>query len=69
MRAYRWLAVVPPAATLIGPFVANRVRPLVFGLPLLLAWCVVCVFLTSATMGLIYALDRADRRRTPGQAR
>lgn len=64
MRGYRWLAVVPPVGMLVGPFVANRVRPLVFGLPLLLAWCVAWVFLTSATLGLIYTLDRAERRRT-----
>ena len=61
--AYRWLAVVPPLGILAGPFVVNRVRPFVFGLPLLLAWLVGWVLLTSATMGLIFALDRANRRR------
>lgn len=68
MRWYRWLAVVPPIGMLVGPFVANRVRPFVFGLPLLLAWCVVWVFVTSATMGLIYTLDRAERNRAPRNA-
>ena len=60
--AYRWLAVIPPIGILAGPLVVNRVRPFVFGLPLLLAWCVVWVFLTSATMAVIFALDRAQRR-------
>jgi len=44
------------------PFV-NRVEPWVFGLPLLLAWVLVWVLLTSATMWLIYALDRRHERR------
>ena len=61
---YRWLAVIPPLGLLAGPFVVNRVRPFVLGLPLLLAWCVAWVFVTSATMALIFALDRARRQGT-----
>jgi TRAP-type C4-dicarboxylate transport system permease small subunit len=57
-RRYRWLAVVPPLAILVGvPFV-NGVQRYVLGLPLLLFWIVACVLLTSATMGLIAALDQ-----------
>jgi hypothetical protein len=40
------------------PF-ANRVEPYVFGLPFLLFWIVAWVLITSAVMGLIYALDRS----------
>jgi len=57
-RAYRWLALIPPLGMLAGiPFV-NRATPLVFGLPPLFAWMIVWIVLTTAIMGVIYALDR-----------
>lgn len=63
MRRHHLLALLPLAALLGAPFVANRVEPLVFGLPFLLAWCVGAVILSSATMALIHKLDqRADAR-------
>jgi hypothetical protein len=40
------------------PFV-NRVHPLVFGLPLLFAWIVGWVLVTSAVMGCILLFDRS----------
>ncbi len=67
-RPWRWLALVPAAAVLLAPFVANRVEPRVFGLPFLLAFITGWVLTTSAVMALIFVLDeRADRRegRTP----
>jgi xanthosine utilization system XapX-like protein len=61
MAFVRWLAVLPFIGILIGvPFV-NRVEPLVFGMPLVLAWIVLWVLLTAAIMGLIYAVDPANR--------
>mgnify|MGYP001552488861 FL=1 len=66
MRWYRWLAVLPAAGMLGGVPFANRVSPYVFGLPFLLFWIVAWVVLTSAIMGLIYALDRARDRAAPG---
>ena len=61
-RRYRWLALLPPVALLVGiPFV-NRVHPLVLGLPLLLAWIVGWVIATSAVMGCVWMLDRARSR-------
>lgn len=61
MRRHHLLALVPLAALLGAPFVANRVEPRLFGLPFLLAWCVGAVLLSSATMALIHTLDqRAD---------
>lgn len=57
-RAYRWLAVVPPLAILVGAPIANGVRLYLLGLPFLLLWIVACVLLTSATMGVILVLDR-----------
>ena len=60
MRPHHWLALLPLAALLGAPFVANRVETTVLGLPFLLAWCVGAVLLTSATMALIHHLDRRD---------
>ncbi len=57
----RWLAVLPFLGMLIGPFFLNRVEPLVLGMPLLLAWLVMWVVLTSAIMAVIYAFDPANR--------
>ena len=58
LRWYHWLAAVPAVGMLGGiPFV-NRVHPLVFGLPLLFAWLVAWVLVTSAVMGAILLLDR-----------
>lgn len=61
MHALRWLAILPFLGMLIGPFFLNRVEPYVLGLPLLLAWLVFCVVITSAIMGLIYVTDRENR--------
>jgi hypothetical protein len=61
MRTIRWLAVVPPVAVLVGPFFLNRVTPFVFGMPLLLAWLVAWIFITSAILAVIYRLDPANR--------
>jgi Protein of unknown function (DUF3311) len=62
MDAIRFLAVLPYIGMLGGVFFFNRVQPLVLGLPLLLAWLVLWVLLTSAVMGIIYVCDPANRR-------
>ena len=61
MRHLRWLAVLPIIGVLVGPFFLNRVEPFVLGLPLLLAWLVICVLGTSAIMGLIFLTDPDNR--------
>jgi hypothetical protein len=61
MRFLRWLAVLPFLGMLIGPFFVNRATPLVLGMPLLLAWIVLWVLLTSAVMAVIYVNDPANR--------
>jgi hypothetical protein len=59
-RRYHWLAILPAIGMLGGvPFV-NRVHPMVFGLPLLFAWLVGWVLVTSAVMGCILVLDRSN---------
>ena len=57
----RWLAALPFLGMLIGPVFLNRAQPLVLGMPLLLAWLVMWVVLTSAIMAVIYAFDPANR--------
>jgi hypothetical protein len=58
-RLYRWLAVLPPLGLLAGvPFV-NRPRPLVLGLPPLMAWIILWILVTPIVLGVIFALDRA----------
>jgi hypothetical protein len=57
----RWLAALPFLGMLIGPFFLNRAQPLVLGMPLLLAWLVMWVLLTSAIMAVIYAFDPVNR--------
>jgi hypothetical protein len=60
-RPWRWLAVVPAAAVLLAPYVANRVEPRILGLPFLLAFITGWVVVTSVVMAVIYQLDdRAD---------
>jgi len=57
LRAYHWLALVPPLGMLGGVPFANRVHRLVLGLPFLLLWIVIWVVLTAACMALFYSLD------------
>ena len=46
---------------LVGVIYFNRATPFVMGMPLLLAWMVGCVILTSVIMGIIYLCDPANR--------
>ena len=62
LRAYHWLAVVPPLGMLGGVPFANHVHTLILGLPFLLFWIVVWVVLAAACMALLYTLDH---RSTP----
>lgn len=72
MTYIRWLALLPFLGMLGGPFVLNRVTPFVFGMPLLLAWLVFCVVMTSVIMGVIYLCDpqnRTEETRSPEDRR
>ena len=66
---FRWLAALPFLGMLIGPFFLNRVQPLVFGMPLLLAWLVMWVVLTSAIMAVVYVFDPTNREEARGGGR
>ncbi len=58
MRAHHALALIPAAALLVAPWIADRPTR-AFGVPFLLAWTVGAVLLTSATMWFIHRLDSA----------
>jgi len=58
-HAYHALALLPALGMLGGLPWANRVYPLVLGLPFLMAWLVGWVIATAALMACILRLDRA----------
>ena len=69
-RAYHALALLPEVGMLGGLPWANRVHPLVFGLPFLMAWLVGWVIATAGLMACILVLDRRHGvgAPTPGEA-
>jgi hypothetical protein len=61
MAFVKYLAVLPFFGILVGVPLLNRVEPLVLGMPLILAWIVLCVVLTAVIMAIIYLCDPANR--------
>ena len=61
MRLINALALLPFLGILLGAVFLNHVTPFVFGLPLLLAWLLLWVLLTSAIMAVIYWCDPDNR--------
>jgi xanthosine utilization system XapX-like protein len=61
MAFVRYLAVLPFLGILVGVPLLNRVEPLIFGMPLILAWIVMWIVLTSAIMTAVYICDPANR--------
>jgi len=61
MSAIRCLAALPFIGILVGVPFFNRVEPLVFGMPLILAWVVLWILLTAAIMAIIYKFDPTNR--------
>ncbi|MFA6165124.1 MAG: DUF3311 domain-containing protein [Gemmatimonadaceae bacterium] len=59
-RRYHLLALLPAVGMLGGLPFANRVYPLVFGLPFLMAWLVGWVVATAGIMAWILRLDRLN---------
>ena len=64
MPLIRYLAILPFLGILVGAVFLNRVTPLVLGMPLLLAWLVLWIVLSSAIMAVIYWVDPANRAAT-----
>ena len=67
MTLVRMLALLPFLGILVGTPFMNRVTPLILGLPLLFAWLLLWIVLTSAIMAVIYRLDPANRAGTSHQ--
>jgi len=65
---YHLLGCLPTVGMLGGIVFANRVRPLVFGLPFLFAWIAAWVLATSLIMWCILRLDRAHERDSAADA-
>lgn len=61
-RRHHLLGFIPALGMLGGIVFANRVRPLVFGLPFLFFWIAAWVVATSLIMWWILKLDRAHER-------
>ena len=66
MIGIRWLAALPFVGIIFGTAFVNRVEPLVFGMPLVLAWIVGWVVASSVIMAAIYVLDPINKRAGPG---
>lgn len=61
MKLIYLLAALPFLGLLGGMVFANRVEPLVLGLPFVLFWILTWVVLTSVVMTVTYVLDPANR--------
>jgi hypothetical protein len=59
MKLTGLLAIIPFIGMFAGPILHNSVTPFILGLPFILAWIVIWVFIASGTMALIYWLDPA----------
>jgi hypothetical protein len=59
-RRYHLLALLPVLGMLGGLPFANRVHPMVLGLPFLMAWLVGWVVATAGIMAFILRLDRLN---------
>ncbi len=57
----RWLATLPFIAILLGTPFVNRVEPIVFGMPLVLAWLAAWLPISALIMCVIYLRDPANR--------
>jgi hypothetical protein len=58
------LAALPFVGMFVGIIWFNQTTPLICGLPMALAWLVLCTILSTVVLGLIYLIDpinRADR--------
>jgi beta-lactamase class D len=60
MALARWLVALPFLGILVGVAFANRVEPLVLGMPFVLAWIVGWVVVGAAAMTFVYFVDPAN---------
>lgn len=69
LRAHHWLSFLPTIGMLGGILFANRVHPLVLGIPFLFFWIAAWVVATSLVMWVILKLDRRYERVHGSSAR
>jgi hypothetical protein len=67
LRRYHLLGFLPAIGMLGGLGFANRVRPMVLGLPFLFFWIATWVVATSLIMWVLLRLDRAHERSSNGR--
>ena len=60
MKKIHILALIPVLCLVVVIF-ANSVTPYVLGMPFLLFWVLLSVFITSFCMGLVYVFDPANK--------
>ncbi|HEK9101164.1 DUF3311 domain-containing protein [Bacillus pfraonensis] len=61
MKKIHVLALIPVLCLVVGPVFTNSVTPYVLGMPFLLFWILLSVFITSFCMGFLYWLDPANK--------
>ena len=57
----RWLTLVPLIGIFVGVIFANRVTPIVLGMPFLFFYVVLWVVLTSVCMAVVYKFDPTNQ--------
>ncbi|MCI3146757.1 DUF3311 domain-containing protein [Bacillus cereus] len=61
MKKIHILALIPVLCLVVGPIFADSVTPYVLGMPFLLFWVLLSVFITSFCMWLVYVFDPANK--------
>ncbi|TCP27809.1 uncharacterized protein DUF3311 [Scopulibacillus darangshiensis] len=61
MKLIYILAALPFIGILFGIQFANKVTPIIFGMPFILAYIVMWVLLTSVIMAIVYRLDPTNK--------
>lgn len=61
MKKIHILALIPVLCLVVGPIFANSVTPYVLGMPFLLFWVLLSVFITSFVWGLCTCFDPANK--------
>ncbi|MCU9594396.1 DUF3311 domain-containing protein [Caldibacillus thermolactis] len=57
MKPLYFIAFIPVLAFLVGVPLANRIEPMIMGLPFSIFWIVLWVILSSLTIFIMYTFD------------
>ncbi|MFC0611629.1 DUF3311 domain-containing protein [Scopulibacillus daqui] len=61
MKYIHLLSILPFLGILVGIIFANRVTPYVLGLPFMIFWLLLWLFLTSITLAIVYKFDPQNK--------